>query len=432
MIKNAPKKPFWEKRGIKVLLLCFFLATAIFWIIVNKIYAYETFNDYRILYSQPNRSDCLTITNGTTYPTSSLAFWQAEATGWATFLDMYDSTCGGQTEPSRFLVYNEAGQLIFTSPYKNNEAWRNIFTATSGAITGFQVQENNNYLITWQVAAGGSGNNNSWYASSTPAGYIFNVNLYTTSTIAIGTNAINIVYPTTTSTPDFNSWHIDYSFSTSTLYNAGHSIRYSNSSINLSDCTSYNNGSGCFMDFEPTYNQFELYAPIIKLNDLSIGNYQAQAILYNNNNVVATSSIISFYITGQPAISSLYEPPTITWATSTLPFQITCDPDSAWYAYSLCKVLVYLFVPDSNTLNKFNDLTAGISDKVPIGYFTRIKEELSGFSSTTPVFTLDIDENEPVYTEFFDPIRTGLSWILWFAFAFWIFHRFRHFNLTSP
>ena len=241
---------------------------------------------------------------------------------------------------------------------------------------------------------------------------------------------INITYPNNNlSTPDFNAFHIDYTFSTSTLIYAGHSVKYSQ---NLSQCVAYNNGSGCYMDFEPTHNQNEIYAPIIKLNNLPIGNYQAQANLYNNDVVVATSSIINFYITGQPAISSLFEMPTSTWATSTLAIQITCDPNDNFFQYSLCKLLTYLFVPDSNTLNKYSTLTSGISTKVPIGYFTSVSALISQFSSSTPAFALGIDENDPTNTTFFDPIRTGLIWILWLAFAFWLFHRFRHFSFTSP
>jgi hypothetical protein len=410
-------KPFSKINYTKVSILFFFVALWLLWTTIN---AYA-----EVLYQQPVESVCITIPSNTTYPLASTSLWTATQTGVIANFDMVNS-CGGPSNDSYWLIYSATSTLLYTSPTRPNEMWRNTSAEPNGnVLDGITIYAGQEYKITSHTITG-NGNSNSWFASSTDGGltYAFALTLSGTST-----DYINIVYPTSTQTADFNSWHIDYGFSTSTLINAGHSVKYSQ---NLSGCVGYNNGSGCYWDFEPTHTQNEIYAPVVKLNDLPVGSYQAQAFLHNDEVDVATSSIISFYITGQPPISSLFVMPTSTWATSTLPIQITCDPNDNFFQYSFCKLLTFLFVPNSDTLNKFSTLTSGITTKAPLGYFTSITEAIGDFSSSSPAFALDIDENDPFYTTFLDPIRTGLTWILWLALAFWIFHRFRHFNLTSP
>jgi hypothetical protein len=122
-----------------------------------------------------------------------------------------------------------------------------------------------------------------------------------------------------------------------------------------------------------------------------------------------------------------------TGATSTLGI-ITCDPNDVWYAYSFCKLALWLFIPDQNVLSLFGSLINNIKDKAPIGYFSSISTALNqvGSTSTPAVIIFNPTDNDPVNNTFFSPIRTALIWILWLAFGFWIFERFRHFNLTNP
>ena len=434
MIKNSPKKPFWGKKGIKLCLFIFFLVVSFLWTINANA---KTISQLDESILSPFESDVGSnvLFLGTNWQAGNYYFdeivyssssWQGVQAN-ARFGTQGQYFKNPTIYPTTSTLISQVGNKIYKRFYFTFDT-----TTSTEQLFIFVYRSPNVYDIAWY----GTSTEpylfcETWGQYLLPCNSVdnFGTPYFIFGSKSEGVDFINITYPIASSTPDFNSWHIDYGFSTSTLKNAGHSIKYSQ---NLSECVGYNNGSGCFMDFEPTHTQNEIYAPIVKLNDLPIGNYQAQANLYNNNYIVATSSLITFTITGQPQLSTLYELPTTTWATSTLPFQITCDPDSSWYSYSICKVLVYLFVPNSNTLNKFNGLAAGISSKVPIGYFTEIREALEEFSSTTPIFTLDIDETEPVYTEVFEPIKTGLAWILWFAFAFWIFHRFRYFNLTSP
>lgn len=172
---------------------------------------------------------------------------------------------------------------------------------------------------------------------------------------------------------------------------------------------------------------------------LDNGNYQIKNFYLKYDSVGAGSITASTTKVNSNEFSISYTTPyipIISWPTSTIasttPIQITCDTNDPWYQYSLCKIGVWLFVPSQSVLNQFSNLTADISQKPPIGYFTSIKNALSGLTSSTPAFTINVSSTDPVATKFFTPIRTGLIWILWLAFAFWIFNRFRHFNFTNP
>jgi len=91
-------------------------------------------------------------------------------------------------------------------------------------------------------------------------------------------------------------------------------------------------------------------------------------------------------------------------------------------------MFTYLFVPNPNSLNKFSELADEIENKPPLGYFTKIKEVLSGVNATgTPIF--DIGNYAGFSGSIFTPIRTGITWLLWLFFGVVIFNRFRHIEL---
>lgn len=183
-----------------------------------------------------------------------------------------------------------------------------------------------------------------------------------------------------------------------------------------------NNATGTTAGFTLDNGNYQIKNFYLKYDSVGAGSLTASTTQVDSNEFSVS------YTTPYIPIISL---PTSTIA-STTPIQITCDPNDTWYNYSLCKIGIWLFIPSQSVLNQFSNLTADISLKPPIGYFTSIKNALSGFTSSTPAFTINVNSDDPVNTTFFNPIRTGLIWILWLAFAFWIFHRFRHFNFTSP
>lgn len=109
------------------------------------------------------------------------------------------------------------------------------------------------------------------------------------------------------------------------------------------------------------------------------------------------------------------------------------DPDSILtLATSTCGItnlsgcfqnaLVFAFVPDVDSFDKFISLKDDLIDKPPFGYFALLADGLSNITSTSsPAFTLASEEN--ITTNIFDPIKDGLTWLLWFAFGIWLYKR---------
>lgn len=165
-----------------------------------------------------------------------------------------------------------------------------------------------------------------------------------------------------------------------------------------------------------------------------VKNFYLEYDSVGQGNITASTSMVNsnvFNVNYSSSYIPTYNLPTSTISSST-PIQITCDPNSGFISYSICSLLVSLFVPSQSVLNQFSNLTTNINTKPPIGYFTAIMNAVGSLTSTTPAFTISVDSTDPVNTTFFSPIRIGLAWILWLAFGFWVFHRFRHFHFTNP
>ena len=139
------------------------------------------------------------------------------------------------------------------------------------------------------------------------------------------------------------------------------------------------------------------------------------------------STTIGFTISGYGAgTPSGTTQPTSTWATSTLPIQITCDPNDDFFQYSLCKLANWLFIPSTGVLDNFLTLADGIKYKPPIGYWYAIASVFQGVNSTsTPQFSLTgVSE-----ISIFNTIRTALIWIFWLFFGVYIFNRIKHLDI---
>lgn len=103
----------------------------------------------------------------------------------------------------------------------------------------------------------------------------------------------------------------------------------------------------------------------------------------------------------------------------------TCD-DLGTIAGALCRVITHLFYPSQTSLTQFSNLKNIIADKPPFGYFTSIKGYLGNLKSTsTPAFELTAQiEN----IDIFGTLKTGLAWILWIFFGFWVIKRIARFE----
>lgn len=236
-------------------------------------------------------------------------------------------------------------------------------------------------------------------------------------------NLINITFPkNATTTPDFSTWHAEFMVGNTPPVFGKIKINYglSTSTLNLSDEINF-----------IAYDNNLAPVAIPKDTLLQAGKqYFANAEIIIGTSTIATSSIISFNISGGGGYleNFHYAIPISTISTTTPPIQITCDPNDNLFQYSLCKLALWLFIPDAGTLNKFSTLTDDIKNKPPIGYFYAVKTAFNGLSSTsTKAFQLA--NVTPLNNSVFNPLKTGISFILWLGCGIWIFNRIRHIQL---
>jgi hypothetical protein len=110
------------------------------------------------------------------------------------------------------------------------------------------------------------------------------------------------------------------------------------------------------------------------------------------------------------------------------PAEISCDSGN-WFYDAVCAAVGYLFYPSDEQQESLGDtygfLTSSISSKPPLGYFDAITIALDNINGGTSTISLMSASNTAAFSGVFTPLKTGLTWILWFLFGFWIFHRIR-------
>lgn len=143
--------------------------------------------------------------------------------------------------------------------------------------------------------------------------------------------------------------------------------------------------------------------------------------------VKATSTLISYYITGDPGIVGGGLPMPTSTATST-EFVMTCDPTDNLFQRSLCYLFQTLFSPKQSDLNQFDNLRIDLANKAPFGYFGAIKNALTGLAATSSL-AFDLSASVGVLAPILTPLRAGFIFILWLTFGFWLFKRIKHFEL---
>ena len=370
-----------------------------------------------VLYQQPDYTQCITVNANTTYPLTSLNFYSAISSGKITKIKHKDF-CGAQSNNSHFLIYDENENLIYTSPTRTNADWRCLDLPVGCEITdGINLIAGKNYKITSYTIIG-NGNSNSWQASN---------NIFALTIYGEKINNISFNFPeNATTTPDFESWHLNFGVAAEPPVAGTVRVNYGQ------DPNNYWNEYHDEVNFIAYDNEIAEVA-IMKGNLLSAGSWFANGeLIIGTSTVKTTVPDIAFSVLGGGGNleNFYYGAPTSTWATSTLPIQITCDPEDNFFQYSLCKLAVWLFVPDSGSLNKFSTLTDGIKNKPPIGYFYAVKSALEGLQSTsTKAFELNATSTGALANPVFNPLKTGIGFTLWLTFGFWLFNRIRHFEL---
>ena len=234
-------------------------------------------------------------------------------------------------------------------------------------------------------------------------------------------NSIDVTFPTSTTTQDFTDFKISYEIDTTTDDARTFYIDWGTSTSTWQH-TDYVNE----IPIPPTNSETGIDVP--KGSTVPIGQtYYAQARLEMGGVNIATSSIISWTPTSSWIYQNFYEDIPTSTASST-DWNITCDPDSNVFVNSLCKIAVYLFVPNNDALDKFTNLKDAIINKPPVGYFYSIKTAISSISTSTAPISIDFGNTSATSSPFYI-FKTGMNWILWFIFGFWVLNRFRHFDL---
>ena len=138
-----------------------------------------------------------------------------------------------------------------------------------------------------------------------------------------------------------------------------------------------------------------------------------------------SSPPLSHAIDGQGSVpytfstGTVYIPPPSFGGVDCSTFDIGCY---------LQQAIQWLFYPDQQSIDQFSGLYNLVIHKPPFGYVTAINAELTNINDTnTSAFTL---QSLPILnTYIFDPLRTGLAWLLWFGFAYDLFHRLKNIHL---
>lgn len=243
---------------------------------------------------------------------------------------------------------------------------------------------------------------------------------------------------------DFNNWEFDYTLldptSSVDIY-YGIDISYTASSTGLS----YFEQIDSFIAAEGqnggsvTISKDRLLAPdtytatstlySIDLNDCT-PDYES-GIFCNFFNEFASTTLATANITfSTEGFASYFDPYNSTSTVTNL--NASCDSaNNSVFNNSLCKLFITLFIPDEDSLSQFNGITDLISEKPPIGYLSMSIDALTNFSSTslqTAAFTFNsnIQNFSPISS-----MRSGFAWLIWFLFAWWVFHRIRLFDFHA-
>jgi hypothetical protein len=224
------------------------------------------------------------------------------------------------------------------------------------------------------------------------------------------------------STSDFSRWQVHLeNLVQNTTYSV--SVAYTLTPISsggLTDTLTFNSGGGG----APQNIYIPKSAPLAYA--ISNSNWVATSTLISSGTSLATSTAV-FTIFAQSFNFSSSTQTALPTGTSTL--TATCDPNSGFVNNSLCNIFVFLFVPSQDALNNFSLLKTSYQNKPPFGYFTSIETSLSGLQNGTSSIVLMSSSTFVAFNAEFQPLRDGLSWLFWFIFAWWAFHRLRKIEL---
>lgn len=251
----------------------------------------------------------------------------------------------------------------------------------------------------------------------TYTGIIFDLAFQTSSTPAF---IISMEYPSDLASlpSDFTTWVSKFT----TTAGGSYSVKIDYFAYAFPS-TIYSDSAGLSMPAEATDYEF----PVAKSN-LLIGGHNYNAIMYlldSDNNILASDTAD---FTAGYGIFDNYTYVVIPPTSTSTELNISCDPDSGFFQYSLCYLATSLFIPSTDSLDNYYGLWDMIKHKAPIGYISSAIDSYSEMkTATSSAFTLATPPE--LNTTILDPFKTGLTWILWFSFGIFIIKRIGKENL---
>lgn len=212
-----------------------------------------------------------------------------------------------------------------------------------------------------------------------------------------------------TTTPDFNNWYLNFTNGTPNQF-YDFEVKYwqTTSSIYSDILVNAPYFSNPTLEIIPHSQK--------QLADLTAtSTWYAQGYLYNLNGTssIAQTDVISFTVLPINSISPN--------GTSTL--TATCDNTSGVFQNSLCSILVWAFYPSQASLQNFGNLKDVFKNKPPFGYFTAITNALNNLQEGSSSIVMINASTTAAFSDIFTPIKTGMAWIFWLAFAFWLYYK---------
>lgn len=254
------------------------------------------------------------------------------------------------------------------------------------------------------------------------------------------TGAITITYPTNGYTGKyFGLWTVDYNYLATTTGIYWVEVDYASSTQTLFDQFITDPNAGVYSDAHSigSWGSGQLVIPpgftdqviTTTLASIPTGDYYAKAAIRiqpigtNISYIATTSPIIQISITDgtNPNVNANQN----NNATTTDPYtQCNNLTFLDTLTIPICKLSVFLFIPDTGTLSQFGNLFKTISTKPPIGWLTISIGLLEGINGTgTAATTSQLFIVIPPIT---DPIKTGIATILYLFTLIWLFNRIRH------
>ncbi|HVO28859.1 MAG TPA: hypothetical protein VMT81_02670 [Candidatus Paceibacterota bacterium] len=187
------------------------------------------------------------------------------------------------------------------------------------------------------------------------------------------------------------------------------------------------------------------YSPFVNVNPVPVAKslplffppllppveYVATATLYNFDGSIQAQANDDFFVnplgTGE--------------TSSSIPTTVNCQiTSSSFFAdpigniqNGICNALTFLFIPNSaqqqDMNNGFQISWSQISNRVPFGYAGIIFTALQSFQEGNSSSTLMATTTYVALAAVFDPLKTGIAFLLILLFAFWIFKFIQHIQL---